>query len=296
MRTHIMRAFVAVAATMALTALGLAGTETATAAVPRVGLTSIDRVPPSAPSRVNAPRASGLPAGTVGIVGLLKTSFGYCSATALNGLNGHSKRLIITAAHCIYDKDYGGWATDEIFIPGFSYDQATNHWNYPYGQFTVKSTYYYQQWIDHADPAFDYAILAVNDNQYGSLVDVVGGAGLRTSYPSVVKVTAIGYPRCAPSNGSCPGQETISNYSTAWYGSGRISLFAPGWYLGGGAVQGASGGPWLQDFDPNSSSVTGYVNGVTSKCAEIDVSCHLITSPYFDQNVWNLFKSADSQS
>src|SRR4051812_47118488 len=78
------------------------------------------------PAHVDSQMATGLPAATIG---LLETNAGNCSASAVNS---NSKRLVITAAHCVHE---GNWVTSAMFIPKFSYDKAHNKRIEPYDKF-----------------------------------------------------------------------------------------------------------------------------------------------------------------
>ena len=296
MRTQIMRAFVAAAATVAMTALGLAGTEPATAAAPQsyavpatAAADQIHVVTPSDPSG-GAPGA-GFPVGTVG---LFHTDKWNCSGAVLTS---ESKRLFITAGHCVYNRELKQWGTVETFIPQFAYDHPTNHPTEPYGEFTVERTFYNSQWVNSGDPAYDFAIVEVYDNPNGRLGDLVGGEGLKTGLPKTFDATAIGYPGCDytwdPQTHNHSGTTSCAQASVS--GGTFPSPAFPGciaFLTLGQFGNGASGGPWLEDFWPSSSSVTGYVSGVESNGGVVGPSSGA-ESPYFGDAVWNMYQYAN---
>jgi hypothetical protein len=51
---------------------------------------------------------------------------------------------------------------------------------------------------------------------------------------------------------------------------------------------GASGGPWLEEFDP--ATGCGYIDGVTTNT---DLANTTLWSPPFDDGVWVLYRFAD---
>ena len=106
---------------------------------------------------------------------------------------------IVTAGHCVYDKDLGGWATRVTFYPG------RNGSSTPYGSaysIEISST---TPWIQNEDSTMDYALVKLN-RTIGSQTGWFGYGYEQTSVGTKVRIT--GYP----------GEKN----QTQWYMSGNI--------------------------------------------------------------------------
>lgn len=172
----------------------------------------------------------------------------YCSASALNT---DTKRVIITAGHCLYDK--GAWSQNVVFVP--SYD-ARNFDPDPVGIWTVHTMRVFTSWINNHDYSHDVGMATLNNGGDNNqrIVDAVGGHGMYWNGSYFFNVSIFGYP----SNKTNPnGRYTMWACWGTTFKSGRSNskngcAFGPG----------ASGGPWLYDYD--NASGLGYVRSVTS--------------------------------
>jgi hypothetical protein len=197
--------------------------------------------------------------------------------------------VVITAAHCIFEGNLKPGPF--YFTPAFAYDKASGTRIEPHGTFRVDRAYVPQEWTSRGDSGYDFAFLAMARNDHGRLGDVVGGLGLDFNPSLLGTVTAIGYPGCDPSGRKqCPGQQSCIGDYVPWpLNANQVDL------VNCKLAQGASGGPWLRDFNPSSPDVTGVVVGVNSQSATgCKLFCPGILSPHFGGAAESLYHQADS--
>ncbi|MFJ2031449.1 trypsin-like serine peptidase [Streptosporangium sp. NPDC087985] len=260
-------------------------------------------VQPTLPKRV--PPATGTsPVTTAGKVFFRIGDKEYwCSASAVAS---QSRSLVATAGHCAYDAKQGRHADYWIFIPG--YDRG----NTPYGIYVGHSINLHESFVGRGDYDYDYAFVNVHEgfrwkpgktaNTYemepvGNLEDNVGGQGLAVNRGINQSTIAFGYPAGPHIDGSRPydGQKLMSCVGRT------IRRTAPAWLVEMGIALkcqftgGASGGPWLVNYNP--ATGLGYLNGVNSFAWDTDADQRydLISSPYFIASTYNVYRWADSQ-
>ena len=91
----------------------------------------------------NAPKA----------IGKLFLNGGYCSASVISG-----KNIIVTAAHCCWDRTKNNW------IGGWSFAPAYNSGAAPYGVFSWAQARVLNSWINNGDIASDVCLIALQNN------------------------------------------------------------------------------------------------------------------------------------
>lgn len=120
------------------------------------------------------------------IVGQIEARFGLDDTLCTGTLIG--PKYIITAAHCVYDKESGTWASNVVFIPG-----RTNLNTRPYGEIKATKFYVNKNFTDKSITwGHDYAVIELESN----IGDQIGYAEIEM--PSIMNqkfnVQIMGYP------------------------------------------------------------------------------------------------------
>ena len=117
----------------------------------------------------------------------------YCSASALNT---KSKRVVITAGHCVHSGRGGSWHSNLVFVPKFN-GEAEN--KSPYGRFQARTLHTFKTWIQKGGTnqgwSRDVGMITTFANGQGQrVVSAVGGNGLKTDEYYAWPTTTFGYP------------------------------------------------------------------------------------------------------
>lgn len=204
-----------------------------------------------------------------------------CSGSAVDS---PAKRLVVTAGHCVHGGPGGTWHANWVFAPGYDHGPG------PEGEFPATSFRAFDEWITYgvSGQGFNSDVAFVTTDVNGSgerVVDAVGGHGLKTGGSPEFEATLFGYPGNLDAGErmwSCQGMT----------GTRQIGTFLFPSITGCGFGAGASGGPWLDQYDD--ASGLGYVRSVTS-FGPSDSTAYL-GGPYFDQRVAQLYAAADGDS
>lgn len=161
---------------------GTAGSETA----------PVQRIVGGTDDRTQITDASGYPER---IVGWLWTqaqddSWSTCSATLIGPYT------VVTAAHCVYVQDKGGWVKDALFLPGLTDPESA-----PYGSFAWENINILKGYIDNYDGTnygsampWDLAVITLTEDAGNQL----GWLGFRVDDAAQWAATVIGYPGDKP--------------------------------------------------------------------------------------------------
>ncbi|MCK2242299.1 MULTISPECIES: serine protease [unclassified Crossiella] len=230
---------------------------------------------PAAPERLASPVA---PAGTTAGPGakdawysktngkltfdLSDGSTGACSAGSINSPSG---RVVVTAGHCV--SRIGPQPSNFVYHPGYERGDKLP-------TFTPSYIVPAPQWVDKRDRKFDYAFLVMNDLPDGRrVVDVAGGHGLiiNTVYREHVHVS--GYPY------------RMENGEVQWYcwGIAAKDDFSNRHKMTCDGNDGASGGPWLRNYQP-----TGLGDVISVTSTNVD---KVNRAPYFGPEARDLYNS-----
>ncbi|MBC6116101.1 trypsin-like serine protease, partial [Listeria seeligeri] len=86
---------------------------------------------------------------------------------------------VLTAAHCLYKKEYGGWATKVTVYPGYNGSVA------PFGKANAKKIYIPKEWTKTEPPAEDYGVIKLNKN----IGQKTGTMGLTTNTSGAITIS-----------------------------------------------------------------------------------------------------------
>ncbi|MGK5630254.1 trypsin-like serine peptidase [Streptomyces sp. URMC 123] len=164
----------------------------------------------------------------------------WCTATAVKSAN---RSVVMAAGHCVRrGASPVNTYTDLVFVPGYARGAR------PHGVFAVKATHTPRGWAEESTD--DVAALVVDTAGGRSLTDAVGGQAIAFGRRPAGEVTAFGYPATRPQRGEellhCTGTARPAP-EPALAGEQRVPCDLSG---------GASGGPWLADFDTRTGAGT----------------------------------------
>ncbi|MDO4888357.1 MAG: trypsin-like peptidase domain-containing protein, partial [Actinomycetaceae bacterium] len=204
----------------------------------------------------------------------------FCSASVINT---PSKRVIVTAAHCVYNATSKHWQANAVFVPNYNKNAANPA---PLGIWPVRTFRVFDSWILNTSFSNDIAFgtLYNGGNSDLPIATVTGGHGITWGGSFNVDVTIFGYPinRTSPAN----GRYTMLSCATRATRAPNLNEYVSQdcWFLGG-----ASGGPWLQNYNP--ATGTGQLRSITTSGTR---GTGNNWGPYFDSSVKTLMDKADS--
>lgn len=121
-----------------------------------------------------------------------------------------SPRLVLTAGHCVYMADEGGWVTQIEVIPGRNADQR------PFGSAVARDFRSVSGWTQDNDSDYDYGgILLPADKRYGEQLGWFGYANRDDDYLRSLTLNLAGYPG---DGGKAPNNVD----GTQWYHSRTV--------------------------------------------------------------------------
>lgn len=181
-------------------------------------------------------------------VGKLFLNGGFCSASVVSGNN-----VIVTAAHCCYDrgnkKFIGGW----VFAPGY------NNGNAPYGTFNWSSATVLNSWINNGDiPSDVCTIKLANDGANHGVTFYTGWLGRSWNFPSDQDHHALGYP------GNLGGGNVLELCTSESFGASGACGGGDILNTGCSMTFGSSGGPWVRSYR-GSNWVNSVVHGYSGQ-------------------------------
>lgn len=178
-------------------------------------------------------------------IGKLFSSGGSCTASVISPNN-----IIVTAAHCCYNRGTGSWNGSFAFVPAMRRDTR------PFGTFPYTQARVLTDWITAGGRQNDVCVLSLGPNEHGQTVSAVTGwLGRSWNWPSVQHHFAFGYPSNI-SAGLYKYECSAESYANC--GDGSVNA------MGCNMTFGSSGGPWVRVFKRFSSGALNYVNSVVS--------------------------------
>lgn len=204
---------------------------------------------------------------TVGAL-YLSDDDGYLHMCSASTVPSAGRNLILTAAHCLYDRETGTWHKNGVYMPYFRYGVDP-----VYGMWVLDRALISPDWQASGEKWYDLAFATVQPRADGARVeDVTGSNGLGFFPPTWYKATVFGYPSAPPYDGMLQMNCTDT-----------IMLHIAECPF----TRGASGGPWLRDYQ--NERRWGYVTGL-SAAAYSDGSGLL--SPDFGPAAYALYQTA----
>lgn len=198
----------------------------------------------------------------------------WCSASAINT---GSKRVLITAGHCVHSGSGGNWLSNLVFVPRYN---ASNADHDPVGRFQAYRLRTFNSWINNSDLNRDVGFVTTySGGDWGArVVDTVGGHGLAYNGGTEFDVSIFGYPSNRNSGDRMAACWGVATDSSIWDNRSKIGCnFGPG----------SSGGPWLWQY--NNSTGLGYARSVMSTVDGSGVN----RGPYFDTAVLDALNAAN---
>lgn len=237
-----------------------------------VGHTSVGTLAdPGAAAASWAGSASSAPATTSGKVFFVGADgLNYvCSGSAVNSA---SKNVVFTAGHCVGRFNVWFNAHPWIFVPGY------NNGNSPFGQWTARQLFTRAAWLTGDNRAEDIGAAVMNTNASGQhLVNVVGGQGFEWNFPLGQYQFQFGYPQMTPFNGLILKYCTGNSFNDGGFNGINCNL-----------TEGASGGPWLDDFDGTFGRLNGVNSWVFLNSANVRFKWN---SPYFGDDAGDIYNT-----
>lgn len=212
-------------------------------------------------------------------VGKVYMSDGYgdylCSGSVVTAPSGS---LLVTAAHCIYDRDTQVWFNYYwLFKPAYDYgDEPLLSWTAL--SFTIPTAYANLAYSD-ANYNFDYGFVVVDRIAGRKIAQITGSLGIAFNQPRYQLTYSFGYPVNI-------GEGEIMSVCIS---RPIKALCASRDYIGQslrcGMGGGCSGGPWIQNFVDKTGA--GYVTGLNSYTCDSDP--YFMHGPYFDKNTKSFY-------
>ncbi|MEU0566363.1 serine protease [Nonomuraea sp. NPDC005983] len=224
----------------------------------------------------------------------------WCSASSVAAKN---RGVVATAGHCAFDPRQTKAAENWIFVPNPGPNGET-----PDGIYVGASISMHEDWPGKGDYDYDYAFVTVHRGfkwvekggqlvmqDVGRLQDSVGGQGLALNRKTGNRIAAFGYPVGPQPDGTRP----FDGRSLLTCSGSTSHTVAPGRDLQYGVLlrpcdftSGASGGPWLIDYQPVQR--LGDLNGINSLTWNMDAKDRYdaVSSPYFNAATGDVYRHA----
>lgn len=178
-------------------------------------------------------------------IGKLFTSAGTCTASVISRNN-----VVVTAAHCCYNRSAGQFNSNFRFAPAYRDGFA------PYGMFNYSSATVLGRWLSVGDRKSDVCVIKLRNNaQRRPVTHYTGWLGRSWNRSTTQLHHAVGYP--GNIGGGNKKQICVSESFNPSSSCGGASVLNTGCSM----TFGASGGPWIRgyrSYNKVNSVVSGY--------------------------------------
>jgi len=243
------------------------------------------------PSLPQSGATKAKPNGKLLVYDQLKNLTYQCSGAAING---DTKRLVATAAHCIHGGPGGYLYHNWKFVPNYYYGLNSSG-NYsgiaPDGVFRGTTGWMTSDWISYGVSgkgfSTDWVFIVTRADFYSNLkvVDAVGGHGMKIGGSYNFDAVLFGYPENI-ADGLVMQRCDAPTYKRS---IGIYSFFSVNPCNFGG---GASGGPWLGSY--NNATGLGYLKSVSAWGPKYS-NAH-ISGPYLSYEAWERYYYANADT
>ncbi len=176
---------------------------------------------------------------------------GYCSASVIG-----PKNMVVTAAHCVYDRAGTGWYDAYEFIPAYRDGAA------PFGTWIANNAQISLSYRDTGAAGQNVALVSLDykhiDGAWRPVSYYTGWLGRVWDYDETQVFFAMGYPQ------GMDGGKYSYTCAAESFPSGETDLMG----LGCNMEDGAYGGPWIYKFHPYRGWYYNYVGGVGVNASE----------------------------
>uniref|UniRef100_A0A1D1XFE0 Glutamyl endopeptidase n=1 Tax=Anthurium amnicola TaxID=1678845 RepID=A0A1D1XFE0_9ARAE len=209
----------------------------------------MESVQPKYDANTRAPNVDQIRAFTVGMLFMSKNGEDFvCTASVINTGSGN---IGLSAAHCLYDHNTQSYFDNVMFSPGFNNGQLG-----PVGKVPIAKMVVTNEFLNNNEDQFDWGMMLFNFNLGGHpLKDYTGALGFTFNVGDNTPTTFQGYPDGGNLQ-NCPNDgQTLC----MWQGATTLEddfYIVDDLNLGNGA----SGGPLILNYDPNTNLGILYSN------------------------------------
>jgi V8-like Glu-specific endopeptidase len=145
--------------------------------------------------------------------------------------------VIVTAAHCCWDRSAGNW------VGGWSFAPAYHQGNAPFGTFGWSSATVLNSWINNGDVHSDVCVIKLQNDRSGRGVTFyTGWLGRSWNWPVTQVHHALGYPQ------NLGGGNVLELCVSESYGTSANCGGDGVLDTGCSMTFGSSGGPWIRNY------------------------------------------------